>query len=338
MKITMNSDENHFSDKSAANRRPLEGLTRAERELFEDVMGRLEQTRPIPTSLDPARVNDIRARLSHHAISSSRQIPSSSRKTSSSSRKNVFYVLAGHRLSWAASIAGLFLLAGAWLYWPQTFNAPSNAPRSIELVDGSQVDLNASASITYRPRLIWWNREIALQGEAFFDVVSRKAPFRVKAGEARIEVLGTQFNVKVQPGDPSTAIYLFEGSIRLYAQQKPDQPITLRPGESAMISSSQGSIIHQPTTSHELLPKWRTHQPSFNDISLRDAFRQIETLYAIRISTTEGIDLDQKISYFVGKAVIAEHILADLCRVNGLGYRPILNGFEVISLPKDNDG
>ena len=71
--------------------------------------------------------------------------------------------------------------------------------RTVTLADGSQVNLSGGSAIgvdiTSEER-----RVRLLSGEAFFDVAHDAArPFTVEAGEARIVVLGTAFDVALDP-------------------------------------------------------------------------------------------------------------------------------------------
>ncbi len=66
---------------------------------------------------------------------------------------------------------------------------------TITLPDGSKVKLNSNSSISY-PKDFFKNRNVELEGEAFFTVVRDESnPFIVKTREFETEVLGTSFNV-----------------------------------------------------------------------------------------------------------------------------------------------
>src|SRR5688500_19055618 len=115
------------------------------------------------------------------------------------------------KLYWAAAIVTA-LSVSAWLLveWNKKQHtlavnevvAPKGSKTRTILPDGSTVWLNAGSRIVYAN----FNgpvREITLEGEAYFDVVSvtsatshQKKPFIVHAGTIDIKVLGTAFNVK----------------------------------------------------------------------------------------------------------------------------------------------
>ena len=76
-------------------------------------------------------------------------------------------------------------------------HAPMGARVSFNLPDGTVGWLNSGSSLTYSLPFND-NRKITLDGEAWFDVVhNEKSPFEVSAGNSKVKVLGTSFNVKI---------------------------------------------------------------------------------------------------------------------------------------------
>jgi len=77
---------------------------------------------------------------------------------------------------------------------------------SVELADGSQVELDTSTRLTVSRHLR--SRRVALQaGRALFDVQpSRWRPFTVDAGATRVRVLGTAFDVRRQGEDVTVTV------------------------------------------------------------------------------------------------------------------------------------
>jgi transmembrane sensor len=100
---------------------------------------------------------------------------------------------------WAASLAGLALAIGltAWvaLYRANTYSTGVGEQRTVRLVDGSTIELNALSTI--RVRLSQKVREIDLtEGQALFHVAKDPArPFIVSSGGTTVRAVGTQFDV-----------------------------------------------------------------------------------------------------------------------------------------------
>ena len=64
------------------------------------------------------------------------------------------------------------------------------------LADGTTVHLNAGSKLTYPVRFAGKRRIVALEGEAYFEVVQDEShPFVVQTHLGEVMVLGTAFNV-----------------------------------------------------------------------------------------------------------------------------------------------
>lgn len=95
----------------------------------------------------------------------------------------------------------------------------------VELPDHSLVYLNHNSSIKYNEDFN--PRDIALTGEAFFDVTASDSPFIVTTALGEIKVTGTEFNVAadeevldVEVEEGSVAIEIKEGKERLARGQR----------------------------------------------------------------------------------------------------------------------
>ena len=71
---------------------------------------------------------------------------------------------------------------------------------TLTLADDSTITLNAGSKLSYADDFNKAHRLVTLEGEAFFDVEKSEHPFIVHAGDAEVEVLGTQFNVYARDG------------------------------------------------------------------------------------------------------------------------------------------
>ncbi len=123
---------------------------------------------------------------------------------------------------------------------------PRGSKSSITLTDGTQVWLNAGSTIKYPDRFGTDQREIFLEGEAFFDVKRDESrPFFVKTNEIYIKVLGTQFNVKSYPEENTIETTLVTGSIEIEAKKAgtiQKQCLKLKPNQKATFSKSSHKL------------------------------------------------------------------------------------------------
>jgi len=93
--------------------------------------------------------------------------------------------------------------------------ATTDSVKWFYLPDGSEVWLNAHTTLHYDSSFI--QRKTWLEGEAFFQVVPKNnAPFVVEAGDIRVKVVGTSFNVKSQHNG-NTEVVVVTGRVEFAA-------------------------------------------------------------------------------------------------------------------------
>lgn len=188
------------------------------------------------------------------------------------------------RFRWAAMTAALTAacLLGVWWVVPKervNYSTGIGEQRSIELADGSVVDLNTQSRIEVR--FSENARSIRLlDGEALFKVESDPArPFVVFADKAVIRALGTQFNVYRRSKE--TAVSVIEGSVQISgdtgtALQTPASSTSpaakLTAGKSARISSA-GEITQVASVDAAKVTAWRQRRLVFVDDALGDQMR-----------------------------------------------------------------
>ncbi len=96
----------------------------------------------------------------------------------------------------------------------QAITAPIDGTIEKTLPDGSQIELNKSSELSFNAEFAQQERRVKLEGEAFFDIKRDEAkPFIIEAGEAKITVLGTSFNVKSYPKEDIIEVYVTAGSV-----------------------------------------------------------------------------------------------------------------------------
>jgi transmembrane sensor len=117
------------------------------------------------------------------------------------------------RFAWAAA-AVLLLGVGLVLFileMPRELSTALGEQRSVLLADGSRTTLNTASTIEVTLRK--GRREVRLvRGEALFEVAHDAArPFVVRAGNALLKDVGTQFNVDMR--SDSTTVTVVEGQV-----------------------------------------------------------------------------------------------------------------------------
>ena len=154
----------------------------------------------------------------------------------------------------------------------------------IELPDNSAVSLNASSSLTYNKSS--WNKErdVNLDGEAFFKV-AKGSTFNVNTTDGVVTVLGTEFNVKQR--DNYFEVVCYEGSVQV--TQNNSDIVILKPGDSFL--KINGKLIAREKETL-LQPSWMNNESSFKSMPFSYVIREFERQYNVTI-TPQSIDLEQ---------------------------------------------
>ena len=107
------------------------------------------------------------------------------------------------------------------------------------LEDGTKICLNKNSKFTYTDKYNKTNREVKIEGEAYFNVAHNpENPFVVEFDDVKIRVLGTTFNVK-HDEHANIRTTLAEGSLRF---ETPDQQVTLTPDQQLLYTTSSRRI------------------------------------------------------------------------------------------------
>jgi transmembrane sensor len=148
----------------------------------------------------------------------------------------------------AAVVAGLLIGAIVLYYFRKPsyayISTPYAAIKTVWLPDSSEVVLNANSSIRFNTSPTQSKREVWITGEAFFKVrhidnAGNAQPFAVYAGDAVIEVLGTEFNVKSV--NHTTGVLLRQGKVRFSIPASHSATI-MQPNDYCLYNASQGKI------------------------------------------------------------------------------------------------
>ncbi|MDR0714201.1 MAG: FecR domain-containing protein [Bacteroidales bacterium] len=136
-------------------------------------------------------------------------------------RRTLFKWVAAAAVLLLAYVAGI-QTAGRFKSGRQyTVETSGGGKSMLTLSDGSKVWLNKATTIRYGNDYGQKNREITLDGEAYFEVArDADKPFIVKTCRLDVQALGTQFNVKACAGDRFIDATLIEGKIKVLADEQ----------------------------------------------------------------------------------------------------------------------
>lgn len=152
---------------------------------------------------------------------------------------------------------------------------------ALTLSDGTNVTLNAASSITYPTSFTGSERHVEIEGEGYFEVTHDAVrPFFVHKGTAKIEVLGTHFNVNAYDDEEAIAVTLLEGSVKVSKRGTRGNTV-LQPGEMARISN--GIDVVRNIDIREVMA-WREGKFRFGESAdIKTIMRQISRWYDVQI-------------------------------------------------------
>ena len=165
--------------------------------------------------------------------------------------------------------------------------AETGTTRSTTLPDGSQVWLNANSTLRYPAEFSRRNREVELDGEAYFKVTkSEGRKFTVTTADIQVEVLGTEFDVdSYNIAGRTSAVTLVSGKVRMsYTDEdKLRSSIILKPNQRAELDATkQLRLFNTPPAKSAGL--WTDNKIVFDHTSFATAVRMIENRYNVSVN------------------------------------------------------
>jgi ferric-dicitrate binding protein FerR (iron transport regulator) len=178
----------------------------------------------------------------------------------------------------------------------------------LELPDGSKAWLNASSSITYPTAFIGKERIVQVTGEVYFEVnpypgklgSQEKKPFIVYINSipgsmgvgAKVEVLGTHFNVNAYGDEPVIKTTLLQGKVkvsnqflhiggtdRMVKENGPEvQTVVLIPGQQARVRGNGELEVIKYADIHEVMA-WHKGLFIFSDQPIKQIMKQLARQY-----------------------------------------------------------
>jgi transmembrane sensor len=189
------------------------------------------------------------------------------------------------RLAWLkyATAASVLIVIGLGLFarlYATTVDVPAGKTSQHTLPDGSIVFLNAESSINYHP--YWWsfNREVELDGEAFFEVEKGEA-FRVLSEPGSVEVLGTSFNVYCRYDE--YAIYCKTGKVRV--RDHHSNEVILTPEQFVSANAETNRLQLKDVLNTDQVMSWRLNKFLYNTTPISKVLEDFERHYGIRVET-----------------------------------------------------
>lgn len=177
---------------------------------------------------------------------------------------------------------------------------PYGKRTNISLSDGTRIIINSGTNVTYPLRFGVGDREIYIDGEAYFDVAhDNDRPFIVHTADMTVRVLGTTFNVFAYKDAPEKSVVLVNGLVEVKNNHISK---CMRPNQMVTCTASSLSNPHDVDVSQYI--SWVNNTLQYNNCSLESVFSQLHYYYGVDFEVADNIgDM-----YVVGKLDLKESI------------------------------
>lgn len=194
----------------------------------------------------------------------------------------------------AASLLFIAITGGVVYYFLQpttTVFQTQGDTRDVTLPDGSRVMLNRETRLSYDPAFGEKNRIVELEGEAFFQVTPDAAkPFIILSEGARVQVIGTSFDVNAYDSMQSVEVIVETGIVSLAPSKGGRKPVELLPGEKGVVTK-QDNRMSIAVNEDLNFRAWSTRHLVFVDQDLLSVFETIERTYNVEITSRTDMPL-----------------------------------------------
>ncbi len=233
-------------------------------------------------------------------------------------------------LKWSARIAAVLIVIVSATYFLKEYQynkveqlqnvaVPAGQRAQITLADGTKIWLNAKSTLTYASNFGRNDRNVVLDGEAYFEVSPNKdIPFYVHTEHNQIKVVGTSFNVCAYKGTNEFNTTLVEGIVDIYKADGQQRLVRLTKDE--IFSSKYGKYSKSMLTSYDYL-RWKEGLYCFDDTPFKEVLERVEKYYSITISVQNPAVLDYHCTGKFRDKDGVEHILKTIRKDHKFTYR-----------------
>jgi hypothetical protein len=204
-----------------------------------------------------------------------------------------------------------------------TLKIPYGKKFQLQLSDGTLVHLNSGTTLKYPVKFIAGeNRQVFLDGEAFFDVAKdKKHPFIVNADKLNVRVLGTHFNVSNYPEDAATDVVLVEGSVGMYNTNEEfdnEKNIILKPGYKGSFNKENTNISTKPVIT-DIYTSWINGGLTFRNMTFKNIIAKLERRYNVTIiNKNEKLANERFNASFKEESI--ENVMSYFNDIHGINY------------------
>lgn len=215
------------------------------------------------------------------------------------------------------------------------------------LPDSTRVWLNSGSKIRYPDRFIGQERDIYLEGEAYFEVTSSlEHPFVVNTPTIQIRATGTKFHVADFADCSVKEVSLLSGKVavgKTDANRNTTHLLDLNPGQHVEYDVTSHSTRMVESSLYEYYA-WKDNKLVFRNDQMTDVVKRISQLYGVEIelqgeelktyryrATFEGESLDEILKFLKLSAPINYREVKPVQQADGTFTKA-----KIVIYPKNN--
>ncbi|HEY8934711.1 MAG TPA: FecR domain-containing protein [Cyclobacteriaceae bacterium] len=154
--------------------------------------------------------------------------------------------------------------------------------QDVVLPDGSHVTLNRYSKLALTSSFGKEKRTLTLTGEGFFDVAHDKSkPFIINTTNARVEVVGTSFNVRAYDSLEKVEVTVQTGIVKFGVPQL-NQEVKLVAGEKGVYTKENSNVTSKVNDDANFI-SWNTQKIVFNENTLQSVIETLNKTYHVNI-------------------------------------------------------
>lgn len=208
---------------------------------------------------------------------------------------------------------------------------------TIQLADGSRVTLGAESQLRFHQPFSERDRNVEVEGEAYFSVVPNASyPFVVYTRHAITRVLGTSFEVRAYPEDTVTRVIVASGKVLMQSRHGAPRAeaagVTLTMGDLSQIGA-RGSATVVRNVDVDTYLSWVRGRLAFTLAPLREVTRQLDRWYGVQVVLADSAMGDRTVTVSFSDESPDEAI-ALLC--DALDLRSVRHGRQVTLFPRSH--
>lgn len=196
-----------------------------------------------------------------------------------------------------ASVAAVALIViGTWLSYNRytkqyaerfanmvNVEAPAGSRAKVMLPDGTAVWLNAGSQLSYSQGFGITDRNVRINGEGYFEVgKGSDMPMSVCSSNMCVRDIGTKFNFRDYPEEPTAEVTLCEGEVGVTSVKFPKHEVVIHPEQMTLLDKRTGRITATSCYSADKR-LWTSGELVMDEMTIHQIITAIERAYKVSI-------------------------------------------------------